>query len=58
MRRLVFDHLHISAAARHALNSGVTWWGWRVPGLLEAGMVLVLGLVMLGVAIWEFGRSE
>ena len=37
MRRLVFDHLDISAAARHALDPGVTWWGWHVPALLEAG---------------------
>ena len=33
MRRIVFSHLHISAAARHALDPGVTWWGWRVPTL-------------------------
>ncbi len=58
MRRLVFSHLTISPAAKHALASGVTWWGWRVPGLLEAAMVLVLGLVMLAVAIWEFSTSE
>src|SRR5450755_310246 len=58
MRRLVFSHLTISPAARHALDSGVTWWGWRVPSLLEAGMILVLGLVMLGVAIWEFSVTE
>ena len=37
MRRLVFSHLDISAAARAALDPGVTWWGWRVPALLEAG---------------------
>jgi ABC-2 type transport system permease protein len=58
MRRLVFSHLTISPAARHALDSGVTWWGWRVPSLLEAGMILVLGLVMLGIAIWEFSVTE
>ncbi len=58
MRRLVFNHLHISAAARHALDSGVTWWGWRVPGLLEAAMVLGLGLIMLVAAIWEFSSGE
>jgi ABC-2 type transport system permease protein len=58
MRRLVFSHLNISAAARHALDSGVTWWGWRVPGLLEAAMVLGLGLVMLGAAIWEFSAGD
>ena len=35
-------------AARRALDPGVTWWGWHVPALLEVGIVLVLGLVMLG----------
>jgi ABC-2 type transport system permease protein len=58
MRRLVFSHLNVSPAAHHALLGGVTWWGWRVPPLLEAGIVLLLGLVMLGVAIWEFSTTE
>ncbi|MGP0052793.1 MAG: ABC transporter permease [Solirubrobacteraceae bacterium] len=58
MRRLVFAHLTISPQAKHALDSGVTWWGWRVPGLLEAAMIALLGLVMLSVAIWEFSTTE
>jgi ABC-2 type transport system permease protein len=58
MRRLVFSHLDISAAARRALDPGVTWWGWHVPALLEAAVVLALGLLMLGIAIWEFNASE
>jgi ABC-2 type transport system permease protein len=58
IRRIVFAHLSISPAARHALDPGVTWWGWHVPGLLEAGVVAVLGLIMLAVAILEFGRAE
>lgn len=58
MRRLVFSHLHISPLAHHALDSGITWWGWRVPALLEAGVVLGLGIVMLAVAIWEFSAVE
>jgi ABC-2 type transport system permease protein len=58
MRRIVFNHLDISPVARHALDPGVTWWGWHVPALLEIGMVLALGLVMLGVAIWEFSTTE
>jgi ABC-2 type transport system permease protein len=58
MRRIVFNHLNISAAARRALDPGVTWWGWRVPTLLEAGVVVALGLVMLAVAIWEFSATE
>jgi ABC-2 type transport system permease protein len=58
MRRLVFNHLDISDAARSALDPGVTWWGWHVPALLEAAVVLFLGLVMLGIAIWEFNATE
>jgi ABC-2 type transport system permease protein len=58
MRRAIFAHLNISAAARKALDPGVTWWGWRVPSLLEAGVIAALGLVMLLIAIWEFSRVE
>jgi ABC-2 type transport system permease protein len=58
MRRLVFNHLSISPAARQALDPGVTWWGWHVPSLVEAGMIVVLGLVMLMIAIWEFSTTE
>jgi ABC-2 type transport system permease protein len=57
MRRLVFSHLDISEAARRALDPGVTWWGWHVPALLEAGVVLALGLAMLAVAIWQFNSE-
>ena len=58
MRRLVFSHLSISPAAQHALNPGVTWFGWKVPALLEVAVVLGLGLVMLAIAIWEFSTTE
>jgi ABC-2 type transport system permease protein len=36
----------------------VTWWGWHVPGLVEAAVVAALGLVMLAIAIVEFSRAE
>jgi ABC-2 type transport system permease protein len=58
MRRLVFDHISVSPAARHALDPGVAWWGWHVPAVLEAGVVLALGLLMLAIAIWQFSRTE
>ena len=57
MRRAVFAHLSIPPAARRVLNPGVTWFGWRVPTLVELGLVLVMGLVMLGIAIAEFSRA-
>jgi ABC-2 type transport system permease protein len=58
MRRLVFSNLSVSPAAHKALDSGVTWWSWQVPALLEAGVILLLGLVMLGIAILEFSTTE
>ncbi len=58
MRRLVFDHLDASAAARQRLDPGVTWLGWRVPTLVEVGIVLALGLATMAVAIVQFTRTE
>jgi ABC-2 type transport system permease protein len=58
IRRIVFSHLSIPAAARRTLDPGVTWWGWHVPTVLEAGVVAALGLIMLGVAIIQFSRAE
>jgi hypothetical protein len=29
-----------------------------MPALLEAAVVLLLGLALLGVAIWEFSSTE
>jgi ABC-2 type transport system permease protein len=58
MRRVVFDHLHISAAARHALDPGLTWWGWRVPNLVEVAVVAAIGLVCLAIGVVEFNGRE
>ena len=58
MRRLVFNHLDVSEAARQTLDPGVSWFGWRLPALFEVAMVLLLGLVMLGLAIRRFSRAE
>jgi len=58
MRRAVFAHLDIPAPVRAALSPGVTWGSWTVPPLVELAVVAVIGLVMLGVAIAEFRRTE
>jgi len=58
MRKLVFNHLDVTPQAKAALVPGVTWFGWHVPGLLEAAIVALLGLLMLSIAIWEFNLSE
>jgi ABC-2 type transport system permease protein len=58
MRRVVFAHLAVPAAARDRFNPGMTWNGWHVPTLLELVVVAVLALAFLGVAIAQFSRSE
>jgi ABC-2 type transport system permease protein len=58
MRRAVFAHLDVSPAAREALAPGVSWFGWHLPGILEAAIVGVLGLIMLAIAVAEFSRIE
>jgi ABC-2 type transport system permease protein len=58
MRRAVFAHLDIAPFARRALDPGVTWWGWHVPGLVEAAVVALLGIAMLAIAIAEFSSVE
>jgi ABC-2 type transport system permease protein len=58
MRHLVFRHLDVSEAGRRTLDPGVTWFGWHVPPLLEVALVLVLGVAMIGAAVWRFSRTE
>ena len=58
MRHLVFSHLDVSETARRVLDPGVAWFGWRVPSLVEVGIVLLLGLGMMGVAVRRFSRME
>jgi ABC-2 type transport system permease protein len=58
MRTLVFDNLDLTPAAEATLNPGITWFGWTVPVALEVFTVFALGMVMLGIAIWEFSTGE
>lgn len=58
MRTLIFNHLDITAKANATLNPAITWWGWPVPPVLAAAIVVLLGLVMLMIAIGEFSTTE
>ena len=58
MRHAVFDHLTLSPQALLALSPGVTWAGWLVPLGLSLAIVAAMGLIMLGIAIAEFRKTE
>lgn len=58
LRRAVFGHLDLPASVQRALNPGMTWNGWRLPGGLELALVALAGAVMLAVAIVRFSRTE
>ncbi len=58
MRELVFNNLGLSAEAEAALNPSITWFGWAVPTALEIFVVFALGMIMLGIAIWEFNAGD
>jgi ABC-2 type transport system permease protein len=58
MRAVVFQHLHLSEAAQHALRPGVTWGGWPVPTALEVLLLAVMSVAMLTVAILRFDHTE
>jgi ABC-2 type transport system permease protein len=61
MRHAVFSHLGLTpaaAAAVAALDPGVTWGGWKVPDGLSLGLVAVVGVLLLGLAIAEFRKTE
>jgi ABC-2 type transport system permease protein len=58
MRRLVFDHLDVSDAARATLDPGVSWFGWTLPVSVEIAIVGLLGVVLMAVAVRQFLRAE
>jgi ABC-2 type transport system permease protein len=57
MRAVVFDHLHVDAATRRVYAPGISWFGWHVPILVEVGVVVALGVVVLAVASALFSRE-
>jgi ABC-2 type transport system permease protein len=58
MRRAVFAHVAAPPAIAALLNGGVTWVGWRLPAPLSLAVVGVAGLVLLGIAIVQFSRTD
>jgi ABC-2 type transport system permease protein len=58
MRREVFSHLTVPPALTRTLDPGISWGGWRLPVLLELGLVAALAAIALVFAGLRFSRTE
>jgi ABC-2 type transport system permease protein len=58
IRSVVFDHLDLTPAAQATFNPGITWGGWPVPVPLQIAIVVGTCLVLLGLAVARFARTE
>ncbi len=58
LRRAIFASIAVSPQALRMLNPGVSWNGWRVPTLVELALVACFAVVLLGIAIHQFSRTD
>jgi len=58
MRRAVFGHINISAAARRSFSPGLHWGGWTLPVPLELSIVVAITLACLAVSVAMFSRQD
>jgi ABC-2 type transport system permease protein len=58
IRSVVFDRLDLAPAVRATFDPGITWGGWPVPTAVEVAVVVVTCLVLLGLAVARFARTE
>jgi len=58
MRRAVFAHIKVSAAARRTFSPGLHWGHWRLPVPVELAVVLAVTLGCLAVAVALFSKQD
>ena len=58
MRRAVFSSVHASSVAQRYFSPGVSWGGWRLPIWFELLLMLLVAALTVGVAVWQFSRSD
>jgi ABC-2 type transport system permease protein len=58
MRRAVFGHVNMTAAARQKFSPGVHWGGWRLPVAVELTLVAAVILGTLGVSVHLFSKQD
>jgi ABC-2 type transport system permease protein len=58
LRRAVFSHLHISAAATNQFSPGLHWGTWQLPWTLEVGLVLAVTVGCMAFAVAMFSKQD
>lgn len=58
MRAAVFDRLTLTPDARAILDPGIWWGSFQVPVWLQVIVVIASGLLLLGVSVKVFARTE
>ena len=58
LRSRVFDRLDMDAATRAALDPGISWGDWPVPLGVQVLLVAVCSVLLLGLAVLRFRRTE
>lgn len=58
VRRAVFAHVQGAASVKQALSAGVKWGHWTLPVSVELALIAAIGVVMLALAMQQFGRTE
>jgi len=58
VRRAVFAHVQGAASVKQALSAGVRWGHWTLPISVELAVIAAIGVVMLALAMQQFGRTE
>jgi ABC-2 type transport system permease protein len=58
MRQAVFNHLDTSAATEATYNSGVVWFGWRVPWEIEVSLVVLACALIISLAVARFNKTD
>lgn len=57
MRAALFHHLELSAGTWAALDPGITWLGWSVPGAVQVLVAVACTGIVLGASIVAFDRT-
>jgi ABC-2 type transport system permease protein len=58
IRTTIFEHITVTPEAMAKLNPPLTWFGWVVPPLVQAGVVIGSGLIFFGIAVLEFNHAD